>query len=550
MVKNADEIPITYLNKGQAYTMTVVDTASAGQPVPMQRYRTFVRISFEDEQQRSKSAACWQLWKEGRGTNEAHQRGGKLQAVEFVDPNQGGEMETRSSQVELETASFDGFSITWVPKPATGAADCSVAVRFNFLSTDFSHSKGVKGIPVRLCAKTEMLPDGLGDTSTATGEVAYCKVKLFRDHGAERKLANDIAHVKKTIDKFKQQIAQSEAGMANFGKRKRSGSMSGRPVKMPKHRRTWSTSSQSDGGRPAGEDDLHAKLDSMQDMFSSTRPVSVLYLRGQDQDDPDLFPVRLPGSAPEALNLNSMTRQNTWDSKATGDATPSSANFVSPTPSSQTMKSPIKAEATAPGFQHSIPFSGSRHNSSEWHNVTDQPVKVPVNQPVESGSLTNWIDALGVDAGYQPPPERLIKPGKSAYSLFGKTSSNNLPVACCYVLIKFAGNSADDGLYRAVYLMEKTVKELVKNIAAKCNIEPSRLVRSVRVNPKGIKIAVDNDVVRELPEGQDMIVDFTNVNLEKAPRVSPERGPSAVQVDGDTPVTETKVSGLEMTLRY
>ena len=50
MVKHADEVPVTYLNKGQAYSMTIIDTAS---PIPDElplKYRTFVRISFDDEQ--------------------------------------------------------------------------------------------------------------------------------------------------------------------------------------------------------------------------------------------------------------------------------------------------------------------------------------------------------------------------------------------------------------------------------------------------------------------------------------------------------------------
>src|SRR4051812_28513581 len=97
MIKHADEIPVTYLNKGQAYSISLLDTApNQTSPVPV-KYRTYVRISFEDEQQRQRPAACWQLWKEGRGTNEAHQRGGRLQAVEFVDPSQagGGELQGR-----------------------------------------------------------------------------------------------------------------------------------------------------------------------------------------------------------------------------------------------------------------------------------------------------------------------------------------------------------------------------------------------------------------------------------------------------------------------
>ena len=76
---------------------------------------------------------------------------------------------------------------------------------------------------MRLCAKTHPVPcDPSQPAADANPEICYCKVKLFRDHGAERKLSNDVAHVKKSIDKLKQQIAQAESGLKDFGKRKRS----------------------------------------------------------------------------------------------------------------------------------------------------------------------------------------------------------------------------------------------------------------------------------------------------------------------------------------
>ncbi|KAJ5982671.1 CP2 transcription factor [Penicillium sp. IBT 35674x] len=159
------------------------------------RYRTFIRVSFEEEEQRSKPSDCWEIRKKGRGLTEAHRYGGKFQAVEFAEP--AGTSNYKDRQVQDEKASFDGFCITWTAKITAGASNCSIFVRFNFLSTNFSHSKGVKEITVRLCAKTESLSSEADSESINESEVCYCKIKVFRGHGVERKSSNDIAHVKK-----------------------------------------------------------------------------------------------------------------------------------------------------------------------------------------------------------------------------------------------------------------------------------------------------------------------------------------------------------------
>ena len=59
--------------------------------------------------------------------------------------------------------------------------------------------------------------------------------------------------------------------------------------------------------RLSAEEDMHVKLATMQDTFTSTWAVSVLYLRGTEQDDPDLFPVQLSGEQ----NMQPLTRQET-----------------------------------------------------------------------------------------------------------------------------------------------------------------------------------------------------------------------------------------------
>ena len=515
MVRRADEIPVTYLNKGQAYVMSIADSSGFGPTTGPVKYRSVVRISFEDEQQRQRPAACWQLWKEGRGLAEAHQRSGRLQAVEYVDQSQGGSDEIKHPRVELESASFDSFSVTWTSAPGSNSADCTVAMRFNFLSTDFSHSKGVKGIPVRLCAKTEIISSGTPDSPPGPcAEVCYGMVKLFRDHGAERKLSNDIAHIKKTIDKLQQQVAQVQAGAKDVGKRKRKSDalvdINHRPSKVQRHKRTWSMSSQGSSGRPAVEDDLHMKLAAMQDMFTSTRPVSVLYLKGYHEDDPDVFPVYLPGEPTDLTKVESISRKTSYDLQASSASTPTSC-IVSPSPTSHSGPSDVRSKERGPTSKSNrfdiIPqapseweqiahFSSSQiHPSSTIHlgsETSAHATKVLKSQSTET--FPEWIDAFGVDSTYQAPPERALK-----------------PVACFYVLIKVPGTAPEDDFYRAVYLMERTVKDLIRSIAIKCEVDPDSVMRTFQINSQGLKVMVDNDVVRELPEGQAMVVEFANI---------------------------------------
>lgn len=539
MIKYAEEIPVTYLNKGQAYTLSIIDTAPTHPIPPGTRFRTFVRISFEDEQQRKKPGVCWSLWKEGRGTNEAHQRGGKLQAVEYVEAGQPGEGDDKRTRVELESASFDGFSVIWTPG-INGNIECNVAVRFNFLSTDFSHSKGVKGIPVRLCAKTNPLPaDSSQSPPPEATEICYCKVKLFRDHGAERKLSNDVAHVKKTIDKLKQQIAQAESGMKDFGKRKRGGVSQAklqdnqRPGKVQKHKRTWSMSSVSSagGGRPPVEEDLHLKLQTLQDMFTSTRPVSVLYLRGDEVDDPDTHPVSLPGESLELAKVESR-ETSAWRSERNSIA---GSSLVSPSPSSLSLHSQASAVGVNPqwqGFQR----VGSREPPSRPPQVSDQPTKVKQTRD-ESGNLSAWIEALGVDPSYRPPPERSTK-----------------PVACFYIARQYSESEGSREVHRAVYLMQRTANEFVSRVAAKWRIDPTKVLKAVHVLHRGLEIELDDDVIQELGEGQDMVLEIKEIGNPTSPPLKREWD-MAVDAPGESEspsptATTTAQSGYELRFMF
>lgn len=80
MVNSSKKAPVTYLNKGQIYTLSVVGSNSPTSSTGLIRYRTYVCISFEDTDQRSKPTTCWKLWEEIPGLNKA-QKGRKIRAV-------------------------------------------------------------------------------------------------------------------------------------------------------------------------------------------------------------------------------------------------------------------------------------------------------------------------------------------------------------------------------------------------------------------------------------------------------------------------------------
>ncbi|KAM9874805.1 CP2 transcription factor [Verticillium dahliae] len=536
MIKHADEIPVTYLNKGQAYSMSIVDTNASLPVAPGTKYRTFVRISFEDEEQRKNPDGCWSLWKEGRGTNEAHQRDGKLQAVEYVEAKEMPREGDNRTQIELESSSFDGFSVLWTPG-INGGAECNMAVRFNFLSTDFSHSKGVKGIPLRFCAKTSTFPiDTSQPAADANPEICYCEIKLFRDHGAERKLSNDVARVKKSIDKLKQQIAQAESGLEGFSKRKRTAASETkipvgeqRPGKVQKHKRAWSMSSASSAGagnggdRPPIEEELHLQLQTLQNMFSSARPFSTLYLRGDDLDDPDAHPVSLAGGSADLAKVEFRDSAQ-WQARSNRSSIAGSS-LVSPSPSSLSLVSQASA---VPGWQWTQ-FDGDHSGDPLSRQGSDQLTKVA--NADEAGNLNGWIEALGVDYSYLPPPERVAK-----------------PVACFYVR-KNPSSPDQRELHKAVYLAQRTLMDFKQRLALKWNIHPSQVLRTIHILQHGLEVEMDDDVIQGLREGQDMALDVVEIAPGEGVQTKREWKMAVDSTEGEESAAETQV-GYEFRLTF
>ncbi|KAI2622052.1 CP2 transcription factor-domain-containing protein [Xylaria nigripes] len=484
-----DKFQMTYLNKGQAYAISIIDTAphllTAGAT-----YRTHIRVSFDENEFREKPGESWGLWKEGRGKKEAPQRGGRLQAVEYVDATQSAHGSDGPIRVVLESALFDGFCVAWTPSMNV-APQCNITVRFNFLSTDFSHSKGVRGTPVRLCAKTSIvLPTTTSGATDSFSEICYCNMKLFRDHGAERKMNNDITHVKRNILKYQRQLEvavmsardctrRGRGGVQGRGHNsQRSGRMKGRGPNGSGSRSSGSTEGGSSGQnqRSAAEDDARRKTAEYQGRFTTTRPISHFYLPGGELDDPDLYPVSLPGGdmadsptdAPRAVML-------------------SESPHVSPTLSLMSLQS-----------QHgsSVPWIEGHVGGDTASD--DKVTRIPRTE--EDGTVDRWIDVLGVDPSYRPPGELPIR-----------------PIACFYVARRQPHNLDMLTPYKAVYLYERSLPHFVVQIARIWNLDPIAITRVVHIVEDGTELDFDDNTIVALPEGQDMIMEV------------PEMGPSETE---------------------
>ncbi len=205
---------------------------------------------------------------------------GRLQAIEYVSSKlvYSGKTENRNPISNVQAIHSDGFSLVW----GTNRHDprqCSITIQFNFLSTDFSNAKGVHGVTMQLCSKTEEVSTNpLGFPSTDP-RISYCRIQLFRSHGAERKMANDIASAEKRIERLGKQLCQSQARAVleskKLGKQKRN-----HPEVFAKPRRL----------QKVHEEGLRSRVVSLQRICRPTQSYSFLDQPGQKQQHFDWYP--------------------------------------------------------------------------------------------------------------------------------------------------------------------------------------------------------------------------------------------------------------------
>jgi hypothetical protein len=115
------------------------------------------------------------------------------------------------------------------------------------------------------------------------------------------------------------------------------------------------------------------------------------------------------------------------------------------------------------------------------------------------------------------------------------------------------GRASTDGFYRAVYIYRRTLKDFTNALATKCNIEPTQVLRTVRIGPNDLPILFDDEDIRQLLEGQDMQAEFSEFQPGTPSRTRREwdAGPTDIQCDGDLPTVENVSStGYELRLLF
>ncbi|KAI8380422.1 CP2 transcription factor, partial [Choanephora cucurbitarum] len=176
VTQRAEETTITYLNRGQTYGIVLNDKNTQNEIIS-----STVSIGFHSTSHRRIAENYWKFW-----INQQKQENPR--AID-IDTNQ------CEGITELHFPSFDKISFKW-----NGRFGAKLFVRFNCLSTDFSRIKGVKGIPLRAQMESYVAGDSIL-ARPEINEVCFCKVKLFRDKGAERKNKDDAKQISKQLEK-------------------------------------------------------------------------------------------------------------------------------------------------------------------------------------------------------------------------------------------------------------------------------------------------------------------------------------------------------------
>uniref|UniRef100_A0A8C9SZN9 Grainyhead-like transcription factor 2a n=1 Tax=Scleropages formosus TaxID=113540 RepID=A0A8C9SZN9_SCLFO len=203
------EGPMTYLNKGQFYAITLSETgANKCLRHPISKVRSVIMVVFGEDKSRDEQLKYWKYW-------HSRQHTAKQRVLDIADYK-----ESFNTIGNIEEIAYNAISFTWDVNE-----EAKIFITANCLSTDFSSQKGVKGLPLIIQIDTY----SYNNRSNKPIHRAYCQIKVFCDKGAERKIRDEER--KQNRKKAK---GQTCAAQATNGK-------DGTPADVASHRKTDST---------------------------------------------------------------------------------------------------------------------------------------------------------------------------------------------------------------------------------------------------------------------------------------------------------------------
>ncbi|KAJ8267733.1 hypothetical protein COCON_G00129050 [Conger conger] len=165
------EGPMTYLNKGQFYAITLSETGSNKcLRHPISKVRSVIMVVFSEDKNRDEQLKYWKYW-------HSRQHTAKQRVLDIADYK-----ESFNTIGNIEEIAYNAISFTWDVNE-----EAKIFITVNCLSTDFSSQKGVKGLPLMIQIDTY----SYNNRSNKPLHRAYCQIKVFCDKGAERKIRDE-----------------------------------------------------------------------------------------------------------------------------------------------------------------------------------------------------------------------------------------------------------------------------------------------------------------------------------------------------------------------
>ncbi|KAM9494042.1 grainyhead-like transcription factor 2b isoform 2-T2 [Clarias gariepinus] len=165
------EGPMSYLNKGQFYAVTLNETSSNKRlRHPISKVRSVIMVVFSEDKNRDEQLKYWRYW-------HSRQHTAKQRVLDIADYK-----ESFNTIGNIEEIAYNAVSFTWDVNE-----EAKIFITVNCLSTDFSSQKGVKGLPLMIQIDTY----SYNNRSNKPLHRAYCQIKVFCDKGAERKIRDE-----------------------------------------------------------------------------------------------------------------------------------------------------------------------------------------------------------------------------------------------------------------------------------------------------------------------------------------------------------------------